>query len=120
MKDARKNKRQSDADPFRNNTRWSVVIKTFNYIIGGLVLAMLVGALYIWNFGLWPRYFDIAWDEEVQLHDGRVIVVSIKRTYERMGKRVERWKGLQRATKISFDTGLPIGRFTHEFKAGDL
>lgn len=100
--------------------RWSDAGKAFNYIISGVVLIAFASAFYVWVFGLWPRYFDIAWNEEVQLHDGRIVVVSIKRTYERMGKRIERWKGLQRATEISFDTGLPIGRFTHEFKAGDL
>ena len=53
------------------------------YTIGGLAFALVLGATYILNFGLYPRFFDIAWDEEVQLHDGRVIVVHVKNTYER-------------------------------------
>ena len=30
----------------------------------------------------YPQYFDVAWDEEVQLHDGSVIVVNFKFTHE--------------------------------------
>lgn len=65
-----------------------------------LALGVLaIGAMiYITQNGIYPRYFDIAWDEEVQLHDGRVIVVHVKNTYER------RTQGLKRydETKISF------------------
>lgn len=52
------------------------------YTIGGLAIAAVLGLTYVLNFGLYPRYFDITWDEEVQLHDGRMIVVHVKRTFE--------------------------------------
>jgi hypothetical protein len=45
-------------------------------ILGGLVAAPLLSGC------IWPREFDLEWDEEVQLHDGRVIVVHLKHTYE--------------------------------------
>ena len=32
----------------------------------------------------WDKHFDLAWEEEVELHDGRVIVVKVKHTYERL------------------------------------
>jgi hypothetical protein len=84
---------------------------------------LLVFAIYVWNFGLWPQYFDIAWDEEVQLHDGRVIVVHMKRTYQRIGLRLERYPQITyfKSMEFSFDTGFPTGKFTHVFnKPGDI
>jgi hypothetical protein len=33
---------------------------------------------------LWDRYFVLSWDEEVQLHDGRVIIVKLRHTYEKV------------------------------------
>jgi hypothetical protein len=84
-----------------------------------LVVGVLVFAVYVHNFGLWPRYFDIAWDEEVQLHDGRIIVLHIKRTYERLGLRLERWNGIKRGTEFSFEPN-PNKKFVHKFDAGDL
>ena len=53
------------------------------YALGGLALAAVLGLIYVLNFGFYSRFFDIAWDEEVQLHDGRVILVHVKQTYER-------------------------------------
>lgn len=65
----------------------------------------------------WPRFFDLSWDEEVQLHDGRVIVVKLKYTYERLGASFKRYiPSILRATEISFDAGEPIGRFTQVFQ----
>lgn len=75
----------------------------------------MLAAGYFLQFGLCPRFFDIEWDEDVQLHDGRVIVVHVKRTFERLGK-FDRWRGVQRDTEISFDTGGSIGRFTKKFQ----
>lgn len=60
---------------------------------------MAIGAMiYINQNGIYPRYFDIEWDEEVQLHDGRVIVVHVKNTYERRSQGVKRYD----ENKISF------------------
>lgn len=84
-------------------------------------IAVLGAAIYVLNFGLWPRYFDIEWDEEVQLHDGRVIVVHVKRTFERPGRRLLRYPEYPRQSSMefSFDAG-PQGRFQHTFKHGTL
>ena len=57
----------------------------------------------------YPQFFDIAWDEEVQLHDGRVIMVHVKRTFERYNRSLQ-WVGHDRDTEITFDAGLPLGK----------
>lgn len=69
----------------------------------------------------YDQYFDIDWDEEVLLHDGRVIVVHVKRTYERRGNRLERFPEHPRQIAMSFrfDRG-PGHVFQHEFKRGTL
>jgi hypothetical protein len=46
----------------------------------------------------YDRYFDIEWDEEVLLHDGRMIVVHVKNTYERRGQGLKKYD----ETKITF------------------
>lgn len=74
-------------------------------ILSWLLLALFAFLIYVWNFGLWPRYFDITWNEEVQLHDGRVIVVHIKRTYQRLGMRLFQYDdAIGRLNEISFKT----------------
>jgi hypothetical protein len=69
---------------------------------------------------LWDRYFDLAWAEEVQLHDGRVIVVRIKHTYERLQRGFTRYGGrnLLRDSAITFDAGGTIGLVSQELKGG--
>ena len=77
-----------------------------------LASAALSGCFY-------PQYFDIAWDEEVKLHDGRVIVIKLKFVYERpsRGSRVSKYGGaILRDTELSFDAGPPRGRVTQLFK----
>ena len=67
---------------------------------------------------LWPRFFDLGWDEEVQLHDGRVIVVKVKYTYERLGGpvRFSRYGSLiLRDTTLTFDAGPPNGMISQFF-----
>lgn len=67
---------------------------------------------------LWPRFFDIGWDEEVQLHDGRTILVRVKYTYERLGNSLlDRYdKSILRNTEFSFDAGPGIARFSQLFQ----
>ena len=84
-----------------------------------LAIAVVLGVTYVMNFGLYPRFFDITWDEEVQLHDGRVIVVHVKRTFERVSG-FEKWRGIQRDTEISFDAGGAVGRFIKSFQRYDI
>ena len=67
----------------------------------------------------YPPFFDIEWDEEVLLHDGRVIWVHVKRTFERRSL-TDRWEGIHRDTEISFDAGGKIGRLTKKFERYDI
>ena len=62
------------------------------YAAGALAIAIVIGVSYVLNFGLYPRFFDIEWDEEVQFHDGRVIVVHVKNSYERQRATLERYE----------------------------
>lgn len=81
---------------------------------------LAIGAMiYINQNGIYPRYFDIAWDEEVQLHDGRVIVVHVRRTFERLSG-FNRWRGVHRNTEITFDAGGDLGRISRKFQRYDI
>ena len=71
---------------------------TIRYILGAITIAAVLAVAYVLQFGLYPRFFDIAWDEEVLLHDGRVIVVQVKNTYERRGHGLTQYD----ETKITF------------------
>lgn len=88
-------------------------------VLGTLAILLVLAAGYVLRFGLYPRYFDIEWDEEVQLHDGRVIVVHVKRTFERRA-RFEQWLAHDRDTEISFDAGPPWGKFKRKFERYDV
>jgi hypothetical protein len=74
-----------------------------------LVVALAVSAAvaaYALTIGLYPRHFSVEWDEEVQLHDGRLIVVHVKHTYERLHNEFGRYtSAITRDTEISFDSG---------------
>ena len=78
----------------------------------GIAIFLLVG--YVSVFGIYPRFFDIEWDEEVQLHDGKIIVVHVKRTFERLNS-FRRNDGMYRDTEIAFDAGPPWGRYHRKF-----
>ncbi|EJL86530.1 hypothetical protein PMI15_01377 [Polaromonas sp. CF318] len=67
---------------------------------------------------LYDRRFDLDWDEEVRLHDGRVIVVHLKNTYERIHQGFTRYGGtiMSRDTTLTFDTGGTSGKVTQLFK----
>ena len=85
-----------------------------------LLAAALLAGLYLWVFG-WasPWRFDLQWDEEVQLHDQRIIVVTLRRTYER-SKLLSSSGSVRLATAISFDAGAPFGHFSHQFGPEDV
>lgn len=60
--------------------------------------------------------FTIEWDEEVQLHNGKVIVVHVKRTfYYHPSAGDGEWDGFQSSVAISFDAGGSIGQYSREF-----
>jgi hypothetical protein len=69
------------------------------------------------GFG-WDKHFDLSWEEEVLLHDGRVIVVKLKHTYERLYPGLTRYGGtnLTRDTTLTFDAGGTTGVVTQLFK----
>ncbi len=92
------------------------------HVLGAIAIILVLATGYVMKFGLYPRYFDIAWDEEVQLHDGRMIVVHVKRFYQRKGLMLERYPKdpYRLGMEFSFDTGLSGKRFTHHFKRGNL
>ena len=55
----------------------------------------------------YDQFFDIEWDEEVLLHDGRVIWVHVKNTYERRGQRVKQYDETQitfRHKELTFES----------------
>jgi hypothetical protein len=86
-----------------------------------MMLAIASGCfiLYVALFGIYPRYFDISWDEEVRLHDGSVIVVNVKDTYERQGSRLSRYAdAVRRRTQVAFDAGPGFGRITFSTRLG--
>lgn len=72
------------------------------------------------------RHFDLSWEEEVQLHDGRIVVVRRTHTYERIGhgpfttlQRVfSPYAGLilRRDTTMTFDAGGKDGVVSQLFK----
>jgi hypothetical protein len=69
------------------------------------------------GFG-WDRFFELSWEEEVQLHDGRVIVVRMKQSYERLGTSLTRYGGriISRDTTLTFAAGGSTGVVTQLFK----
>lgn len=91
--------------------------KVVKKVFAWLSLGTLAIVIYAFTVGLYPRYFDLSWDEEVQLHDGRVIVVRLKHTYERLHRELG-WNtsAVVRDTELSFDAGGKDGRVTQLFK----
>jgi len=87
--------------------------------LGSLMTAPLLTTACQKDYG---QYFDIEWDEEVELHNGRIIVVHVKRTFERItgSMRRSRWKGMRRATEIVFDAGGRIGIYKRKFNGYDI
>jgi len=57
---------------------------TLRWIVGGVVFLAIVALALLWRG--YPRVFELSWDEEVQLHDGRVVVVGRSIQYERLGR----------------------------------
>lgn len=62
------------------------------------------------------QFFNLGWNEEVKLHDGRVIVVDFKFTYERLDRTSEYGQAILRDTVMTFDSGPPLGRISQVFK----
>lgn len=78
-------------------------------VIAVATLPLLAGCYY-------DQYFAIAWVEEVKLHDGRVMLVNLKFTYERANRSSKYDRTMLRDTELTFDAGAPRGRVTQVFK----
>ncbi len=91
-------------------------------VLGVLAIGLVLAAGYVLKFGLYPREYDIQYDEEVQLHDGRIIVVHIKRVYRRKGLMLEKFPKYpyRMGMEFSFESGPAGKRFSHYFKKGSL
>ena len=80
------------------------------FFVGSAAMPLLGGCF-------WDKHFDLSWEEEVELHDGRVIVVKLKHTYERLHREFGRYtSAIPRDTEISFDAGGATGWVTQLFK----
>jgi hypothetical protein len=58
---------------------------SLRWIVAGLVFLVIVALALAWRG--YPRLFELSWEEEVRLHDGRVVVVGRSIQYERL----DRW-----------------------------
>jgi hypothetical protein len=59
--------------------------RTLRWIVAGLAFLVIVALALAWRG--YPRLFELSWEEEVWLHDGRVVVVGRSIQYERL----DRW-----------------------------
>jgi hypothetical protein len=101
---------------YRSNCQFnerSTAMNRRSFTAAALTAPLLSGCFY-------DRYFDIEWDEEVLLHDGRVIVVHVKRTYERRGNRTEKYPEHPRLVSMSFSFNAGKKIFQHTFIKGVL
>ncbi|MPM52314.1 hypothetical protein SDC9_99073 [bioreactor metagenome] len=89
------------------------------------VLLSSAAPLLISGCSSYHGWFDLEWDEEVQLPDERVIVVHLKHSFERFGGFFEglengfsRYGGrsIARDSELTLDPGNGIGRITQLFK----
>lgn len=64
------------------------------------------------------RFFDIEWDEEVQLQDGRVIVIHIKHRYMRIAGRFFGFSddSIPIDSTLTIETGTSAGKVAQYFK----
>jgi hypothetical protein len=82
-----------------------------------LVVA-LVSSMLALNACSRDRHFDLNWEEEVLLHDGTILPVKVKYTYERLSLHsLGRYdNAIPRDTEMSFDAGPPIGLVQQKLK----
>jgi hypothetical protein len=74
-------------------------------ITSAITLAAGVAALYIAVNGLHPKFFELAWREEIRLGNGGLKVVETRRTYERLDFfRLSEFKNVRlQRTQLSFE-----------------
>jgi hypothetical protein len=78
----------------------------------------LVGSATVLTSCFYDRFFDLEWDEEVQLHDGRVIVVHIKHRYMRIEQGLTRYSGVSIPidSTLTLNTNSSAGTVVQYFK----
>jgi hypothetical protein len=78
----------------------------------------VVSAAVLLSGCFWGRTFDLTWSEEVKLQDGRLLIVELKHTYERLHQGITPYGGtiLTRDTTLAFDAGPGVGTVTQLFK----
>lgn len=87
-------------------------------LLMAIVLVVVLGGGYVLKFGFYPRFFDLEWDEDVMLHDGRVATVHVKLTFERRD-RFSRYENTTfRLNELTFDAGNALGRTTLRSRLG--
>lgn len=74
----------------------------------------LVGTLLLGGC-IWGQYFELGWDEDVALLDGRVIQVHVTHTYERTSAWSRYGHAIHRNTELRFDAGGTTGTMTQLF-----
>lgn len=96
-------------------------MKISKVLLWGFV-ALIIASQLLYIFGWYPPHFELEWDEEVKLHDGRMIVVHIKRKFTRRGRsRTSKYENVTYdGTEVSFDAGEPWGRYTRYFQGYDV
>lgn len=74
-------------------------------LVSGIALAAGLAALYIAVIGLHPKFFELAWREEIRLANGARMVVETGRTYERLDliRLRELGEVRLRSTRLSFE-----------------
>jgi hypothetical protein len=82
-----------------------------NLIAAVLTAPLLSGCIY-------GQYFDIEWDEEVQLDNERVIAVHLKHNFIRTSQSFTRYGGnsIPRASTLTLNAGGPTGTITQLFQ----
>lgn len=61
------------------------------------------------------QFYIVTWDEEVRLHDGRIIVANLKFKYERLWPFTQYHETMLREVTLTFDAGPPYGIVKQQF-----
>lgn len=62
------------------------------------------------------QFYTVTWDEEVRLHDGRIIVANLRFKYERLWFFTQYQETMLREVTLTFDAGAPYGIVKQQFK----
>ena len=81
-------------------------------------LVVILAAALLLSGCLYGKWFDLEWDEEVMLPSGRVTVVHLKHSYERLSQGITPYGGtsLLRDTTMTLRTDGKDGAVTQYFK----